>query len=346
MDLVGHRRADRRHPGLGPDLLGRSSATASAATSCPGRRPTTCRSRSSTRSCRSSSSRCCSSSPCVSQNKVTGAQRPPRRHRSRSTRSSGTGSSSTRRPRRPDGVRRSTPSARRAAEIPVLVVPTDRDVRFQVALRRRHPLVLGAGVPVQARRLPAATRTAEQRVPDHGPSRRSYVGRCAELCGTYHSQMNFEVRVGLPAAVPALPGGARRPGMDTARARWSRSALPGDATVTHPFDLTTTTSRPHADRGPEGTTADAGRAAASAPTTTGGPAVKVEALIFGIIGGVLRRSPRWCTASGAGARIGTTALILSGGLLAAHRRLLLVRLAADRRPARGPQRRRDRRGRR
>ena len=22
-----------------------------------------------------------------------------------------------------------------------------------------------------------------------------YVGRCAELCGTYHSQMNFEVRV-------------------------------------------------------------------------------------------------------------------------------------------------------
>jgi cytochrome c oxidase subunit 2 len=23
----------------------------------------------------------------------------------------------------------------------------------------------------------------------------NYVGRCAELCGTYHSQMNFEVRV-------------------------------------------------------------------------------------------------------------------------------------------------------
>jgi cytochrome c oxidase subunit II len=27
----------------------------------------------------------------------------------------------------------------------------------------------------------------------------SYVGRCAELCGTYHSQMNFEVRVVEPA---------------------------------------------------------------------------------------------------------------------------------------------------
>ena len=27
----------------------------------------------------------------------------------------------------------------------------------------------------------------------------SYVGRCAELCGTYHSQMNFEVRVVSPS---------------------------------------------------------------------------------------------------------------------------------------------------
>ena len=26
----------------------------------------------------------------------------------------------------------------------------------------------------------------------------SFVGRCAELCGTYHSQMNFEVRVVSP----------------------------------------------------------------------------------------------------------------------------------------------------
>ena len=37
--------------------------TGSAATSCPGRRPTTCRSRSPTRSPRSSSSPACSSSP-------------------------------------------------------------------------------------------------------------------------------------------------------------------------------------------------------------------------------------------------------------------------------------------
>ena len=36
----------------------------------------------------------------------------------------------------------------------------------------------------------------------------SYVGRCAELCGTYHSQMNFEVRVVSAAGVHQVPGRA------------------------------------------------------------------------------------------------------------------------------------------
>ncbi|MGH2929649.1 MAG: hypothetical protein ACRDL8_15725, partial [Solirubrobacteraceae bacterium] len=30
-------------------------------------------------------------------------------------------------------------------------------------------------------------------------SKGSFVGRCAELCGTFHSEMNFEVRVVSPA---------------------------------------------------------------------------------------------------------------------------------------------------
>ncbi len=32
----------------------------------------------------------------------------------------------------------------------------------------------------------------------------AYVGRCAELCGTYHSMMNFELRAVTPDAVPAV----------------------------------------------------------------------------------------------------------------------------------------------
>ena len=60
----------------------------------------------------------------------------------------------------------------------------------------------------------------------------SYVGRCAELCGTYHSQMNFEVRVVTPRAVHGLPRRAEAdrpgrpgpPGEGAARRRRSRAA--------------------------------------------------------------------------------------------------------------------------
>ena len=41
-----------------------------------------------------------------------------------------------------------------------------------------------------AEHCPATTRSSSPR-----RSEGSFVGRCAELCGTYHSEMNFEVRV-------------------------------------------------------------------------------------------------------------------------------------------------------
>jgi cytochrome c oxidase subunit 2 len=66
----------------------------------------------------------------------------------------------------------------------------------------------------------------------------SYVGRCAELCGTYHSQMNFEVRVVDPEVyqkyLDAL--GAIGPS-DPARQSKALTAI-GQApcaTTTHPF---------------------------------------------------------------------------------------------------------------
>ena len=67
----------------------------------------------------------------------------------------------------------------------------------------------------------------------------SYVGRCAELCGTYHSQMNFEVRVVQPdvyskyiAALTALGPN------DPARQSKALGAIGQDryATTTHPFN--------------------------------------------------------------------------------------------------------------
>jgi cytochrome c oxidase subunit 2 len=62
------------------------------------------------------------------------------------------------------------------------------------------------------------------------------VGRCAELCGTYHAFMNFEVRAVTPAQFQAYMS-ARERGLDTHDALVS-IGLPGDATATHPFNLT------------------------------------------------------------------------------------------------------------
>ncbi|HET7740550.1 MAG TPA: cytochrome c oxidase subunit II, partial [Mycobacterium sp.] len=82
-------------------------------------------------------------------------------------------------------------------EIPVLVIPVNRTVRFDEHsddvihsfwvpefLFKRDVIPYGTTSTVRDNQFEiTATNTG------------AYVGRCAELCGTYHSQMNFEVRV-------------------------------------------------------------------------------------------------------------------------------------------------------
>ena len=53
----------------------------------------------------------------------------------------------------------------------------------------------------------------------------AYVGRCAELCGTYHAYMNFEVRAVSGDDYDAYLE-ARESGMSTARGARERSASP------------------------------------------------------------------------------------------------------------------------
>jgi cytochrome c oxidase subunit 2 len=71
-----------------------------------------------------------------------------------------------------------------------------------------------------------------------------YVGRCAELCGTYHSQMNFEVRIVSSADyqsyLNALAAGGSS---DPARQQKALRAINQDpcATTTHPFNTVRTT---------------------------------------------------------------------------------------------------------
>ena len=67
----------------------------------------------------------------------------------------------------------------------------------------------------------------------------SYVGRCAELCGTYHSQMNFEVRVVSDADYQKYLDALSSYGSsDPARQSKALQAIGGApcATTTHPFN--------------------------------------------------------------------------------------------------------------
>ena len=67
----------------------------------------------------------------------------------------------------------------------------------------------------------------------------SYVGRCAELCGTYHSQMNFEVRIVDPAVFDKYLAALDKAGMDNP-ARQSvalqAAGMAPRATTTYPFN--------------------------------------------------------------------------------------------------------------
>jgi cytochrome c oxidase subunit 2 len=66
----------------------------------------------------------------------------------------------------------------------------------------------------------------------------AYVGRCAELCGTYHSQMNFELRSVTPSQFDQFLA-AKRNGMSTPQALQSIGEAPY-ATTTFPYDTSPT----------------------------------------------------------------------------------------------------------
>ena len=82
-------------------------------------------------------------------------------------------------------------------EIPVLVIPVNRSVRI---VEHSEDVIHSFWVPeflFKRDVIPfGTTSTARDNQFEITPTTTgSFVGRCAELCGTYHSQMNFEVRV-------------------------------------------------------------------------------------------------------------------------------------------------------
>ncbi|ODR13238.1 cytochrome C oxidase subunit II [Mycobacterium shimoidei] len=123
-----------------------------------------------------------------------------------------------------------------STEIPVLVLPAGKRIEFQLAsadvihafwvpefLFKRdvmpHP---DANHSVNRFQVAEITKTG------------AFVGRCAELCGTYHSMMNFEVRVVSPNDFKAYLQ-QRIAGKSNSQALQAINQPPF-AVTTHPFD--------------------------------------------------------------------------------------------------------------
>ncbi len=118
-------------------------------------------------------------------------------------------------------------------EIPILVLPTDRTIRFEVA---SADVIHSFWVPEFLFKLDVIPGNENGRdnvfevtVNEEG----AYVGRCAELCGTYHAYMNFEVRAVSPEDYDAYLA-AREAGQTTFQALES-IGQEGEATSTRPF---------------------------------------------------------------------------------------------------------------
>jgi cytochrome c oxidase subunit II len=120
-------------------------------------------------------------------------------------------------------------------EVPILVVPTGQDIRFEVA---SADVIHSFWVPEFLFKLDVIPgnengrdNVFEVNIDEEG----AYVGRCAELCGTYHAFMNFELRAVSSEDFDAYLS-AREGGASTFDAL-EEIGQPGRATTTQPYDI-------------------------------------------------------------------------------------------------------------
>jgi len=127
-----------------------------------------------------------------------------------------------------------------ATEIPVLVIPVNKRVRF---VEVSEDVIHSFWVPEFLFKRDVIPKPDPNQFEITATHTGSFVGRCAELCGTYHSQMNFEVRVVSESVYENyLSELAKIPSTDPARQREALTAvgLAPCATTTHPFDTSRT----------------------------------------------------------------------------------------------------------
>jgi cytochrome c oxidase subunit II len=121
-------------------------------------------------------------------------------------------------------------------EIPILVLPTGKRIEFQIA---SADVVHAFWVPEFLFKRdvfpdPKANHSDNVFQLTDIDRTGAFVGRCAELCGTYHSMMNFEVRVVSPNDFKFYLD-QRRAGKSNADALLAIHQPP-TAITTHPFD--------------------------------------------------------------------------------------------------------------
>jgi cytochrome c oxidase subunit 2 len=128
-----------------------------------------------------------------------------------------------------------------STEIPILVVPSGKRIEFQIA---SADVIHGFWVPEflfkrdvmpnpEANNSDNIFQISEINLPD-GQQSGAFVGRCTEMCGTYHSMMNFELRVVAPNDFKAYLQ-QRIDGKTNAEALQAINQSP-TAVTTKPFD--------------------------------------------------------------------------------------------------------------
>jgi len=137
-----------------------------------------------------------------------------------------------------------------STEIPILVLPKGKRIEFQIA---SADVIHGFWVPEFLFKRdvmpdPAANHSDNVFQISNIDRTGAFVGRCTEMCGTYHSMMNFEVRVVEPNDFKAYlqyrqdhPNGTNA---DALRA----VGLPPEAVTTHPFETRRGEQAPQASK--------------------------------------------------------------------------------------------------
>jgi len=122
--------------------------------------------------------------------------------------------------------------------IPVLVVPTHKRIRF---VEDSQDVIHSFWVPALLFKRDVFPGGVQNKFEVTIEKEGSYVGRCAELCGTYHSMMNFELRA-VPFDEYQQFIAAKKQGMSTPEALVAAGEKDGYATTTQPFDTSRTAS--------------------------------------------------------------------------------------------------------